>query len=75
MSKSQIEIAVEFLKERGWKFRPAEKIEGVFKPIGKYDAKNPIEKDFSAYDNKTLKMYAVVISKAESEGKIWKYVN
>ena len=75
MTKSQIEIAVEFLKERGWQFRPAQKIQGVFKPIGKYDAKNPIEKDFSVYDNKTLKMYAVVISKAESEGKIWKYVN
>ena len=75
MTKSQIEIAVEFLKERGWQFRPAQKIQGVFKPIGKYDAKNPIEKNFNAYDNKTLKMYAVVISKAESEGKIWKYVN
>ena len=34
MSKSQIEIAVEFLKERGWEFRPAEKLEGVFKPVG-----------------------------------------
>ena len=75
MTKSQIEIAVEFLKERGWQFRPAQKIQGVFKPISKYDAKNPIEKDFSTYDNKTLKMYAVIISKAESEGKIWKYVN
>ena len=31
MKKSQIEIAVEFLKERGWTFRPAQKIEGVFK--------------------------------------------
>ena len=38
MAKSQIEEAVEFLKERGWEFRPAEKIEGVFKPVGKYDA-------------------------------------
>ena len=74
MAKSQIEIAVEFLKERGWKFRPAEKIQGVFKPIGKYDAKNPAQDDFSTYDNKTLKMYACIISKAESEGKIWKYV-
>ena len=33
MAKSQIEKAVEFLKERGWEFRPAEKIEGVFKPV------------------------------------------
>ena len=75
MSKSQIEIAVEFLKERGWKFRPAEKIEGVFKPIGKYDAKNPAQDDFSVYDNKTLKMYACIISKAESEGKTWRYAD
>ena len=43
MKKSQIEIAVEFLKERGWEFRPAKKIEGVFKPLGKYDAKNPAQ--------------------------------
>ena len=74
MAKSQIEMAVEFLKQRGWEFRPAQKIEGVFKPIGKYDAKNPAQDDFSTYDNKTLKKYAVVISKAESEGKIWKYI-
>ena len=72
--QSQIEEAVEFLKQRGWEFRPAQKIEGVFKPIGKYDAKNPAQDDFSTYDNKTLKMYAVIISKAESEGKIWKYI-
>ena len=75
MAKSQIEQAVEFLKQRGWEFRPAQKIVGGFKPIGKYDAKNPAQDDFSTYDNKTLKMYAVVISKAESKGKIWKYVN
>ena len=56
MAKSQIEIAVEFLKERGWEFRPAKKIEGVFKPIGKYDDKNPAQDDFGIYDNKTLKM-------------------
>ena len=73
--QSQIEMAVEFLKQRGWKFRPAQKIEGVFKPIGKYDAKNPAQDDFSTYENKTLKMYAVVISRAESKGKIWKYVS
>jgi len=72
--QSQIEMAVEFLKERGWEFRPAQKIEGVFKPIGKYDAKNPAQDDFSTYDNKTLKMYAVVISRAESKGKTWQYV-
>ena len=72
--QSQIEEAVEFLKQRGWEFRPAQKIKGVFKPIGKYDAKNPAQDDFSTYDNKTLKMYAVIISKAESEGKIWKYI-
>ena len=74
MSKSQIEIAVEFLKERGWTFRPAQKIKGVFKPVGKYDAKNPVEKDFGIYDNKTLKMYAYHISLAESQGKTWSYV-
>ena len=73
--QSKIELAVEFLKERGWEFRPAEKIEGVFKPLGKYDAKNPAQNDFSIYDNKTLKMYAVIISRAESKGKIWEYVN
>ena len=74
MAKSQIEIAVEFLKERGWEFRPAEKIEGVFKPVGKYDAKNPVQDDFSIYDNKTLKMYAYHISLAEAKGKIWRYI-
>jgi len=72
--QSQIEIAVEFLKERGWEFRPAQKIEGVFKPIGKYDAKNPAQDDFSIYDNKTLKKYAVLISLAESKGKTWRYI-
>ena len=56
MAKSQIEIAVEFLKERGWEFRPAQKIQGVFKPVGKYDAKNPVQDDFGIYANKTLKM-------------------
>ena len=60
--QSQIEIAVEFLKERGWEFRPAQKIQGVFKPIGKYDAKNPAQDDFGIYDNKTLKMYVLVIN-------------
>ena len=74
MSKSQIEIAVEFLKERGWEFRPAQKIQGVFKPVGKYDAKNPVQKDFSIYSNKSLKTYAYYISLAESQGKTWRYV-
>ena len=72
--ESQIEMAVEFLKQRGWEFRPAQKIEGVFKPIGKYDAKNPAQDDFSIYDNKTLKKYAVLISLAESKGKTWRYI-
>ena len=72
--QSQIEIAVEFLKERGWEFRPAQKIEGVFKPIGKYDAKNPAQDDFGIYDNKTLKLAAHCISLAESKGKTWKYI-
>ena len=72
--QSQIEIAVEFLKERGWEFRPAQKIEGVWNPVGKYDAKNPAQDDFGIYDNKTLKMYARIISKAESEGKNWRYI-
>ena len=74
MAKSQIEEAVEFLKERGWEFRPAEKIKGVFKPIGKYDAKNPAQDDFSIYSNQTLRNYAWIISKAESEGKTWRYI-
>jgi|TARA_Y100000052_G_scaffold25148_1_gene28379 predicted transcriptional regulator len=74
MSKSQIEIAVEFLKERGWEFRPAQKIQGVFKPVGKYDAKNPVQKDFSIYSNKSLKTYAYYISLAESQGETWRYV-
>ena len=75
MAKSQIEIAVEFLKKRVWQFRPAKKIQGVFKPVGKYDAKNPIQDDFSIYDNKTLKMYAYHISLAESQGRTWRYVD
>ena len=74
MAKSQIEEAVEFLKERGWEFRPAEKIKGVFKPMGKYDAKNPAEDSFSVYDNKTLRKYAYHISLAESQGRTWRYI-
>ena len=73
MKKSQIEIAVDFLKERGWQFRPAEKIKGVFKPVGKYDAKNPVQDDFGVYDNMTIKKYAYWISLAESEGRTWSY--
>ena len=71
--ESQIEIAVEFLKERGWEFRPAKKIKGVFKPMGKYDAKNPAQDDFSIYDNKTLRNYAGLIAYTESQGKTFKY--
>ena len=71
--QSQIEIAVEFLKERGWEFRPAQKIQGVFKPVGKYDAKNPAQDNFSIYDNKTLRRYAFYIYLAESQGKPFKY--
>ena len=74
MAKSKVDIAVDYLKQRGWEFRPAEKIQGVFKPVGKYDAKNPTQDDFSIYDNKTLKMYACIISKAESEGRTWRYL-
>ena len=68
-----IDIAAEFLKQRGWEFRPAKKIEGIFNPNGKYDAKNPAQDDFSIYENKTLEMYAGLISKAEASGKTWKY--
>jgi len=71
--QSQIEIAVEFLKERGWEFRPAEKIEGVFKPLGKYDAKNPAQDDFSIYDNNTLKKYHKILKYAEAQGNTWRY--
>lgn len=73
MAKSQIEIAVDFLKERGWQFRPAEKINNLFKPVGKYDAKNPKQDDFGVYDNMTIKKYAYWISLAESEGRTWSY--
>ena len=75
MAKSQIEEAVEFLKERGWEFRPAQKIKGVFKPLGKYDAKTPGQDDICIYDNKHLKDYAAIIKLAESAGKTWKYTN
>ena len=37
MARSEIDAAVDYLKQRGWEFRPAERINGVFKPIGKYD--------------------------------------
>ena len=75
MAKSKVDIAVDYLKQCGWEFRPAEKINGVFKPMGKYDAKNPVQKDFSVYDNKSLKMYAYHISLAESQGRTWRYVD
>jgi len=73
MAKSKVDIAVDYLKQCGWEFRPAEKINGVFKPMGKYDARNPAQKDFSIYDNKTLRRYACMISLAESKGRTWKY--
>ena len=75
MVKSKVDIAVDYLKQRGWEFRPAEKINGVFKPMGKYDAKNPVQKDFGVYDNKTLRNYAYYISLAESQGVPWRYVD
>ncbi len=73
MAKSKVDAAADYLKQRGWEFRPAEKIEGVFKPIGKYDAKNPAQDDFSIYDNKTLRNYARLISLAELQGKTFNY--
>ena len=73
MAKSKVDIAVDYLKQRGWEFRPAEKIQGVFKPVGKYDAKNPAQDDFSIYDNKTLKNYAGLIAYTEAQGKTFKY--
>ena len=73
MARSKLDRAVDFLKQRGWEFRPAERINGVFKPMGKYDAKNPAQDDFSIYDNKTLRNYAWLISLAESQGKTFKY--
>ena len=73
MAKSKVDAAVDYLKQRGWEFRPAEKIEGVFKPVGKYDAKNPAQDNFSIYDNKTLRNYAWLISLAEAQGKTFKY--
>ena len=73
MAKSKVDAAADYLKQRGWEFRPAEKIQGVFKPIGKYDAKNPAQDDFSIYDNKTLRNYARLISLAELQGKTFNY--
>ena len=73
MARSKVDIAVDYLKQRGWEFRPAEKIDGVFKPVGKYDAKNPVQDDFSIYDNKTLRNYAGLIAYTESRGKIFNY--
>ncbi len=35
MARSKLDRAVDFLKQRGWEFRPAEKIQGVFKPVVK----------------------------------------
>ena len=73
MAKSKVDAAADYLKQRGWEFRPAEKIQGVFKPVGKYDAKNPAQDDFSIYDNKTLRNYARLISLAELQGKTFNY--
>ena len=73
MAKSKVDAAVDYLKQRGWEFRPAEKIDGVFKPVGKYDAKNPAQDSFGIYDNKTLRNYAWLISLAEAQGKTFKY--
>ena len=30
MARSKLDRAVDYLKERGWEFRPAQKIEGVW---------------------------------------------
>ena len=73
MAKSKVDIAVDYLKQRGWEFRPAEKIQAVFKPVGKYDAKNPVQDYFSIYDNKTLRNYAGLIAYTESQGKTFNY--
>ena len=73
MARSKLDKAVDFLKQRGWEFRPAEKIQGVFKPVGKYDAKNPAQDDFGIYDNKTLRNYAGLIAYTESQGKTFNY--
>ena len=35
MAKSKVDAAVDYLRQRGWEFRQAEKIDGVFKPVGK----------------------------------------
>ena len=73
MARSKLDRAVDFLKQRGWEFRPAEKIQGVFKPVGKQDAKNPVQDDFGIYDNKTLRNYSGLIAYTESQGKIFNY--
>ena len=73
MAKSKVDIAVDYLKQRGWEFRPAELIQGEFLPIGKYDAKNPAQDSFGIYDNKTLRNYAGLIAYTESQGKTFKY--
>ena len=73
MAKSKVDAAVDYLKQRGWEFRPAEKIDGVFKPVGKYDAKNPAQDNFSIYDNKTLRRYAFYVYLAELQGKTFNY--
>ena len=74
MAKSKVDIAGDYLKQRGWEFRPAENIQGVFKPVGKYDAKNPAQDDFGIYDNKTLRNYAGLIAHTEAQGRTFKYI-
>ena len=68
-SKTQIDIAAQYLQENHWVLRPAEKPEGVFKPVGKYDAKSPHWEGWKPLTNAVLKKWAAYYSLAAQHGK------
>ena len=68
-SKTQVAIAAQYLQENHWVLRPAEKIEGVFKPVGKYDARSPHWEGWKPLTNAVLKKWASFYSLAAQQGK------
>ena len=68
-SKTQVDIAAQYLEENHWVLRPAEKIEGVFKPVGKYDARSPHWEGWKPLTNDVLKKWASFYSLAAQQGK------
>ena len=76
MAKSKVDAAVDYLKQRGWEFRPAEKNRWCIPNLLVNMMLRILAQDnFSIYDNKTLRRYAFYIYLAESQGKTFNLWN